>query len=144
MLRVGQAPRIHPLTPCAALALGPSTLAFLARLLQLPEPRLLRLRGVAGRDFLLALGSAEDLPWCDGLHYLGREPGTPELLLPCAETSNVPPTLLLRALSERFKSENLRAPFAVSFEPALVVPVADAQPLSQSLLGSWQSGGLAS
>lgn len=144
MLRVGQAPRAHPLTPCAALALGPSTRAFMARLLQLPEEQLLRLRGVAGNDFLLVLGAAEDLPWSDGLSYLGREPGTPELLLPCAETSNVPPALVLRALMERFKGEHLRAPFAVSFAPALVVPVADAQQLSQSLLGHWQNGALAS
>jgi len=144
MLRVGQAPRLHPLVPCAAVALGPGARTFLARLLQLPEEQLQRMRGVAGNDFLLVLGACEDLPWCDGLRYLGREPGTPELLLPCAETSNVPTALLLRALSERFKSEHLRAPFAVSFEPALVVPLADTQPLSQSLLGSWQSGALAS
>jgi len=116
----------------------------MARLLQLPEEQLARLRGVGGVDFLLVLGAVEDLPWCDGVHYLGREPGTPELLSPCAETSNVPPALLLHALSERFESAHLRTPIAVSFDPALVVPVADAQPLSQSLLGSWQNGALAS
>ena len=70
--------------------------------------------------------------------------GAPELLLPCAETSNVPPQLLLRALSERFKDQHLRAPFAVSFEPPLVVPLLDAQPLTAGLLDTWQAGVAAS
>ena len=144
MAGVGPTARLVPLVPSAVLALGPSSLALAARLLQLAEERLQRLRGVAGSEFLLLLGAAEDLPWCDGLTYLGREPSAPELLLPCAETSNVPPPLLLRALCERFKHEHLRAPFAVSFDPPLVVPTGDAEPLSQSLVSAWQTGALAS
>jgi hypothetical protein len=138
MTRVGSELRAAPLTPDAALALGKSARALCERLLALPEERLARLRGVASRELLLVLGAEQDLPWSDGIVYLGREPELPELLLPCASCARVPPPLLLRALLARFRQLGLQAPCAVLLEAPLVVSLAAAQPLTRAGLLLWR------
>ena len=140
MTRVGSELRAAPLTPGAALALGESALALCRRLLALPEERLARLRGVAGRELLVVLGAEQDLPWSDGIVYLGREPELPELLLPCALRASVPAPLLLRALLSRFREQGLQGPCAVLLEPPLVVSLAAAQPLTRAGLLLWREG----
>src|SRR6478752_2009668 len=136
MVKVGQAARALPLTPSAALSLGPGVPALAARLLELSDAHLQRLRGVVGNELLLVLGDAVDLPWSDGVVYLGREPSAPELLLPCTATSDVPAPLLLRALLARHRA---RPPLALSFEPPLVFSVEEARPLSREALATWRA-----
>jgi hypothetical protein len=104
----------------------------------LPDGQLGPLRAVLGDELLLLLGNEQDLPWSDGVIYLGREPMTPELWLPCAIEPNVPASLLLRALRSRFQTDSLLAPFAVSLEPPVVVPLVDAQPLTRELIGKFR------
>ena len=137
MLRVRQAPRALPLVPGAVLGLGPAARSLALRLLKQESHQLGRLRGLAGTDFLLLLGEPDDLPWVDGLTYLGREPSAPELYLPCATTPDVPAPLLLRALLQRFHAERPSVPLAVSLEPQLVVSCAAAQPLSREPIVGW-------
>lgn len=138
MASVGAELRAAPLPPGAALALGKSARALCERLLALPEERLARLRGVAGSELLLVLGAEEDLPWSDGVAYLGREPELPELLLPCSLRPTAPAPLLLRALLARFRQQGLHGPCAVLFEPPLVVSLAAAQPLTRPGLLAWR------
>jgi hypothetical protein len=140
MLQVGQAPRAEPLTPSAVLGLGPSALSLGSRLLELSDAHLQRLRGVAGEQLLLVLGAAEDLPWSDGVIYLGREPDAPELLLPCALAAEVPAPLLSRALSAHVAAAGIGPPLAVSLEPPLVVSTEAAQQLSREALAAWRQG----
>jgi hypothetical protein len=136
--RVQPVLRKVPLAPCAALAVGASALALVERLLQLEPPHQARLRGVATDDAVLVLGASDDLPWCEGIAYLGCEPETPELLLPCAVAANVPAPLLLRALKARFAAADLRAPCAIWLEPALVLSASTAQALDRARLLQWR------
>jgi hypothetical protein len=140
VLSVASAPRAQPLTPGAVLALGSTSLSLATRLLALPDARLEPLRAVLGDELLLLLGPESDLPWSDGVTYLGREPSAPELWLPCAIEPNVPAVLLLRALRSRFDVASLRAPFAVSLEPPLLVPLLGARPLTRALLDEFRAG----
>lgn len=140
VVTVGSAPRAQPLTPGAVLALGAASLALTRRLLVQPEARLEPLRAVVGEELLLLLGEEAELPWSDGVVYLGREPTAPELWLPCAIGPNVPAALLLRALRSRFDAASLRAPFALSLEPPLLIPLLNAQPLTRDLLSGFAAG----
>ena len=140
-MSVGRALRPQPLPPIAALALEASSFALAARLLELSDAHLQRLRGVAGRELLLVLGNAEDLPWCDGLTYLGREPTAPGLLLPCAETVDVAASLFLDALLSKHAARSLQPPLAVSFEPKLVLSVVAARQLDRDAILAWQVRG---
>lgn len=137
MLTAGSKPRVTPLAPDAALGFGRAALALVHRLLELPDDQLERLRGVAGTNVLLVLGSAVDLPWCDGIAYFGREPDDPGLLLPCASSPALPASLLARALERRFEEQALQRPFLISLEPPLLVPVGNARKLERAALQTW-------
>lgn len=132
MIAVELRVREPPLVPSAALALHDATSALLARLMELDEARLSRLLIVRGVDFLLIQGSAADLPWAEGLIYLGKDEAAPQLLLPTSHAPNVPSTLFERALARHCKSGSpaLLGPWAVSLEPPLVISLAEARPLS--------------
>lgn len=136
MPTVQAVPRGKPLTASAALGVAAAASALVERLLELDPERLARLRGVASADTVLVLGNRDDLPWCEGIAYLGHDPDAPELLVPCAVTPDVPAPLLLRALQQRFAK--LRPPCAVWLEPPLVLSVADAQTLDPGRLQSWR------
>ena len=56
------------------------------------------LRVCSGRGWLLALGEEGDLPWSDGVTYLGWDAG---VLTPTTLRSTVPPDLLHLALRRR-------------------------------------------
>jgi hypothetical protein len=53
------------------------------------------LRAVASAGRVVVLGDEPDLPWCDGVTYLGRDGG---LLLPTAMAPSVPADLLRAAV----------------------------------------------
>lgn len=127
-------PRVRepPLAPCAVLALRAAADALLARLRALDEARLSRLQAVRGAHFLLVQGNARDLPWSDGLIYLGKDAAAPQLLLPTAQAPNVPSALFERALARHCRSgpRGLPGPWAVSFDPPLVISLAESRALS--------------
>ena len=143
MLAVATAQRSLPFTAGAVLALGPTSSALASRLLGSTDEHLERLQAVFGAQLLLVLGDTLDLPWSDGAIYLGREAGMPELWLPCAVGPSVPLPLLWRALCARFESARLRGPCAISLEPALVVPLDTAQPLTRAQLDAFRAEGRA-
>ena len=129
--------RSAPLAPEAVLSVGSDARALAKRLLELNDSHLGRLRGLAGVSHLAVLGKAADLPWCDGIQYLGREPEVPGLLTSCVYTTAPDAALLARALLARFASSRLEAPYAVCFEPPLVVPLASARALTRSVITTW-------
>ena len=133
----GSRPRVTPLAPDAALGFGPVALALGHRLLELTDEQLEQLRGVAGRNVLVVLGSNADLPWCDGIAYFGREPDDPGLLLPCASSPALPAALLARALERRFEGQGLERPFLISLDPPLLLPIGSARKLERAALQAW-------
>jgi len=139
MISISSRVREPALVPCAALALNDAVPPLLARLLELDEARLSRLRAVHGNGFLLVQGTSSDLPWSDGLLYLGKDEAAPRLLLPTALAPNVPSPLFERALARHCQKgpHPLPAPWAVSFEPPRLISVAEARPVSLDRARAW-------
>jgi hypothetical protein len=74
-------------------ARGPVARRLLERLRRLPDDRLARLEGGATESLVIALGAPEDLPWVDGVTYLGREPDAADLLVPTTREATAPAPL---------------------------------------------------
>ena len=91
--------RATPLAPAAMAAVGEAARVLGGRLLHRDDEALGRLEGVCGEHLLLLIGAEADLPWVDGVTYLGRDPAAPALLLPTAIEPSVHPRLLERALA---------------------------------------------
>lgn len=128
-------PRAAPRAVTALVAEGPVAHRLRERLLRLPDAALATLRGVADERHVVLLGAPDELPWVDGVLYLGRCPDAPTLSLPTALDPTLPPGLLERALARRLAP--LAPPYAlwVSREGAvLVCSLADARPLDRALL----------
>jgi hypothetical protein len=133
VIPVGWRTRCEPLAPVAAAALGPRARVLASRLLSRGNG----LRGVArtspGEEVLVVLGDASELPWCEEIVYLGRDPRAPALLLPTVlepEVANGEVSALLeRALLRRADARS--APLAVLPSAGLVVPCGRALPISR-------------
>lgn len=128
-------PRAEPLAPAAALAEGEAAVRLARRLLALPDDALARLAGVAGRGLLAVTGAEADLPWVDGVAYLGRDPAAPALLLPTARVPALPLPLVERALAAGALPG--AAPLAVIAEPLRLVPLGGARPVDRARLVAW-------
>ncbi|MFN0122042.1 MAG: hypothetical protein ACKV2V_16220 [Blastocatellia bacterium] len=126
-----------PLAPVAVCAQGTVAAALRARLLRLPDAALARLRGVAGQDLLIVMGAAADLPWVDGVIYLGRDARAAQLLMPTTQEPNVPAPLLERALLARHRDQP--PPLAVLHEPPMVISLALAAPVARTSLDATEA-----
>jgi hypothetical protein len=135
---VGWTPREEPLLPCAAAAWAAAARAMAERLLGLDDATLGRLSGVAGAGVVVVLGEAADLPWVDGVSYLGRDAAAPSLLLPTNARPSVPVALFERALAGRFPRS--APPLAVLAPEAKVVSCAAALSLSRGRIERWLEG----
>ena len=91
--------RRRPLAAVAAAARDDVASRLVRRLLAKDDAQLARLRGVATRDLVLVLGRQDELPWVDGVSYLGRAEGAPDLLVPTTLAPTVPESLLARAIA---------------------------------------------
>lgn len=132
---IASRPRPLPLAPQAALAEGPAAVRLARRLLEGPDAALARLAGVGGPGVLAVCGAEADLPWVDGVRYLGRDPAAPSLLLPTALAFDGPLELLERALLRRAAPAG--APLAVLLDPLRLVPLGAARPVSRARLAAW-------
>ena len=127
--------RAEPLRASAAVAEGEAAGRLARRLLALPDAALARLAGVAGEDLLVILGVEDELPWVDGIRYLGRDPDAPTLLLPTVRTTALPLPLVERALAAAAPAG--AAPLAMLTDPLRLVPVGGARPVQRSRLLAW-------
>lgn len=138
-------PRLVPLSPSAVVAKGQAAQALARRLLEAgvrtdtaPDNRL---SGIMSGDILLVLGETKQLPWEDGVYYLGKDPSAPSLLLPTNLQPSVAPALLERAVSRSLSTDP--SPIAVlPFWPptTLVVSAALALPIDEERLRGWLRG----
>lgn len=132
--------REPPLTPCAVAAQKDVARQLARRLLEFDPAALHRLAGVAGKTTLVLLGNETDLPWANGVIYLGQDPAAPSLLLPTWLEPIVPDAHLLeRALHKRFP-QSIR-PLAVLPDSHTIIPCENAVPLSSSRLEAWLAEG---
>ncbi len=132
--------REPPLIACAVAAWGDVAFRLGQRLLDLNDEALGRLSGVAGTNVMVLLGETEDLPWVDGVVYLGRDEMAPVLLLPTHQRPVVPPANLLdRVMLKRFPKLNL--PLAILPETLSVISCHGALRLSRQRIEAWLAAG---
>ncbi len=134
-------PRRIPLEPAAVAARGPVAERLVERLLTGEPDVLARLRGGAGDDVVLILGTAADLPWVDGAIYLGQDATAPGLYLPTAAAPDVPLPLLQNALRRAVDGQE-STPFAVLPEWNLLLPLVNIRPLGAEWLRQWLNRGV--
>jgi hypothetical protein len=91
-------PRELPLEPCAVVATGDTVRRLAARLLELGDEALRPLRTAGSARALVVLAALENLPWADGVRYVGRDPRAPGLLWPTSSEPTLPAALVERAL----------------------------------------------
>ena len=94
-------PRAVPLQPIGLAAREGVAHRLALRLLEESDERLARWSGVSGARLLVILGVADDLPWVDGVEYLGRDARAPALLLPAVREPDVPAALFERMMLAR-------------------------------------------
>jgi MoxR-vWA-beta-propeller ternary system protein len=123
-----------PLPPVAVAARGPVAAQLIERLRGLPEDRLARLEGGATESLVVVMGASVDLPWVDGVTYLGREPDAGELLVPTTRVGTAPAALIEAALRRRAGLDP--GPFAVLLDPLTVVPLASLRRIERAALGT--------
>jgi hypothetical protein len=128
-------PRDVPLSPTAVAAVGPASAALARRLLRQPEALPSR-RVVAGHEMLIVL-APQDLPWVDGVVYLGRDTQAPSLLLPTNLAPTPPLPLVERALLRRVTAPDL--PIAVLVAARRLVAVGGARVVAAADLDGWLS-----
>jgi hypothetical protein len=122
--------RFPPLSPCGAAALGDVARDWVGRLLRSSDEVLATFSGVGGAGGIVVLGA--DLPWVDGLEWLGRDALAPALLLPTNRRPSVPVDVLQEAVLARSRGRS--SPIALLGDGALAVPCGDARPLTRAKL----------
>jgi hypothetical protein len=126
LIPVGWSPREEPLPPEAVAGRGRVAVRLAERVLGRSEAW----RGVVGDDLIVVLGP--DLPWVDGVTYLGRDPRAPTLWFDTRVQPDVPPALLARAVARR-----VPGPVAWLADPTVLVPLGAAEPFHPPALGAW-------
>jgi hypothetical protein len=133
--------RSEPLVPCACIGRGAVAQALGRALLTLDRARLSRLEACAGEGLLIVLGEVADLPWSDGITYLGRDEAAPHLLLPTSRRPDVPVDLFARALAAHVpEAAKGGAILPDPVDGLLWVPVAAAGPIERASLEAWMAG----
>jgi hypothetical protein len=122
--------RAPPLPPTVAVGIGPAALGLCDAALRRTDEQLAALRGLAGDGLLCLVG--EDLPWADGVRWLGACPEAPGLYLPTRAMPSVHPMLLARALGGA-------PPLAVLPEAGLRLPLNRARPVQRDRLLAWRA-----
>ncbi len=130
----GWRPRRRPLAAIAAVARGASAVALGRRLLDEGEA-VARFAAVGAPGWLLIAGS--DLPWVEGIEYLGTDPEAPSLYLPTLLEPTWPLDLLTAALLRRGLALPCAVLPAAPGEGPLLLAVAAARPLDLDLLRAW-------
>lgn len=142
--------REPPLSACGVAAVGPAATVLLlhleTRLLAdsqaEPGARASTLSGIWGRSepglVVVLTGENPDLPWVEGLTYLGRDPQAPMLLLPTLERPDVPLEIYAAALRARTDTDGLLACLSGG---NILVSLLAARPLGVAELRAARLGG---
>lgn len=83
---------------------------------------------------LVILGEEKQLPWVDGVVYLGHDSQSPSLLFPTNLEPSVPAALLQRSLAVVHKNNG---PCALLLDPPSIVPLSEARTIAQASLIKW-------
>jgi len=125
--------RDEVLEPAAVVGLGPVARRLGERLLKCTDAQLGHWKGLTATGLLIVLGA--DLPWVDGVEYLGRDLEAPRLLLPTALRPSIGVELFERAIVRR--AVELSPPLAVVWSSPTIVSVASALAIRRERLQRW-------
>jgi hypothetical protein len=125
--------RRSPLEAIAVYAEGAVAHALIEQLAAASGERIGALRGVARADCAVLLGPALELPWVDGVLYLGRDERAPQLLLP----TYCEPELPCELLERRVLAAAQPPPIAVVPCAQRLVAVGQARALDRAALRAW-------
>ena len=103
------------------------------RLLRDPDS-LSHYKGVGAPGLLVVLGEEKQLPWVEGVVYLGHDAESPALWFPTNLEPSVPAALLERSLAVVHKQAG---PCAVLLDPPAIVPLSEARTIAQASLLKW-------
>jgi hypothetical protein len=134
--------RSEPLNASAVLALDLVAERLLRRLVGFDAQRLSKLEGLRTARAVLVTGAMDDLPWVDGVAYLGRDTDAPSLLLPTVVRPDVHLSLFERALASHGNgalSGTSTKRWAVSFEPPLLLAASSTRTLDREMIEHWLS-----
>jgi len=124
--------RVAPLVPSAAIATGPAAIALAQRVLALDDEHRAQLSGGVSAETFVVRG--EELPWAEGVAYLGVDPAAEGLLLPTTRRPDAPLDLFARAVYARFPSAP--RPLAV-LESRRVLPLGATRTIDTDALRRW-------
>lgn len=126
--------RQNPLLPTAVAARGNKSKVLAKRLLEFSDETLTLFRGVAGKELLIVLGDEANLPWIDGVEYLGFDNRAPALLLPTIFEPVLPLPLIEKAILAQTK---MIPPISVFIEPVALASIVAARPVLRQSLIKW-------
>jgi hypothetical protein len=123
--------RFDSLPPLALIAFDGAASRLKEKLLSFDDEKLSVLQGVFAENLLFIAG--EDLPWSNGVIYLGKDAQAASIFVPTNLCPNVPFDLFEKSLLRRFAAQK---PFAVVGNR--IVPVGKMRPISRKVLGEIQ------
>jgi hypothetical protein len=121
-----------PLTPLAAMVPRNEVEALLKRDLATG------LRALCVGDTLIVFGKTDDLPWCHGVRYFGRDALAPTLLLPTHSAPTIPVELFERCIRRRY---SFSGPLLIDRQARRVVGLTAERPLTKAALQQFHEGG---
>ena len=119
--------RFDALEPLALIAFDLAAVRLKEKLLTFDDEQLSAWQGVFAENLLFVAG--ENLPWSDGVIYLGKDARAASVFVPTNLRPNVPFDLFEKSLLQNFAAQK---PFAVVENR--IVPVGKMRPISRKVL----------
>jgi hypothetical protein len=131
-------PRDTPLRASGVVAFGAHARSLARRVLASLEDTFADLEGVVGDDVIVFLGEETTLPFVDGVHYIGEEPGAHSVLVPTTHAPSVP----VQWLDALLREQHVTLPVAlVPRDEALhVIPLGLARKVDRAVLERFAKG----
>lgn len=122
--------RFDALAPSAVIAFDAAAKRLKEKIIALDDEKLNLLQGVFAENILFVAGADANLPWTDGVIYLGKDALAPQIFLPTNRRPDVPLDLFEKRLLQNFAAQK---PFAVLENK--IIPIGKMRPVSRKVLG---------
>lgn len=125
--------RAVSLDPCAVIAFDEAAVNVAEKLLRFDDESLEAFQGTSAKSLIFISGRGDDLPWADGVVYLGRDArASASFLLPTTVEPKVSIDLFKLILENKFRH---LLPCVVL--PKKIIPFGTAKKLSRAALERW-------
>jgi len=121
--------RFDALEPVAVIGFDDTARRLKEKLLSFDDGKLSSMQGVFAENLLFATAQTTDLPWVDGVVYLGKDARAASIFLPTNLRPDVPFDLFEKALLQKFA---VHKPFAIVGNR--IIPVGKMRRISRQIL----------